>query len=140
MRKHFLNGLKRGTITMETTNKEQGNVANPAKREQRFPDKVSDATIATNPQVKKGNVAIEKNVLLIRTDAKLPKSIKEKLRKLGGIWQEAYGAYAILLEKKDTAEEILFPWKEKISYSLGYVDPYHFTSEGRIEGKRGLRL
>ncbi len=125
---------------METSKENNGSVVTPTKSDQRSQDINLNMNIAATHGTGKENVPVEVNALIIRSKIKLPKSIKEKMKKMGAVWNDAYQAYAILLDKKIAVEGLLAPWKEKISFSTGYIDPHHFSFEGKAEDQRDLRF
>lgn len=74
----------------------------------------------------KGNVP-DANALLIRVKTKLPNPIKDKIKKMGAIWLEAYQGYGISLAQKASLQKALDPWKTHISFSEIFVDPSIFS-------------
>ena len=95
-------------------------------------------TISLGDDSKKIKDSFEK-VLLIKLKRKLPKEIKSKLKRLGAIWYEPFEAYVSLLEKRKEVEELLAPWKEKVAFSGGYVDPHLFSAEGKVRNNQDVR-
>lgn len=95
-------------------------------------------TISLEDDSKKLKESFEK-VLLIKLKGKLLKEIKSKLKKLGAIWYEPFEAYVSLLEKRKEVEELLSPWKEKVLFTEGYVDPCLFSAEGKVRNNQEVR-
>ena len=95
-------------------------------------------TITLEDKSKKQNDSFEK-VLLVKPKGRIPKEIKSKLKRLGAIWCEPFEAYAFLLEKRKEVEELLSPWKEKVLFTEGYVDPCLFSAEGKARNNQEVR-
>lgn len=97
-----------------------------------------DISISSNEQ--KENLPPAKNALLIRVKAKLPKPIKEKLKRAGAIWLEVYQGYGIPIEQKETINRLLQSSINKVSISEECVDPQRFSSMGKVKNNRELRI
>ncbi len=88
---------------------------------------------------KNGNNS-RKNALLLRVKTKLPRPIKNKLKRLGAIWLEVYQGYAIPIEQKSPTLTLIEPWKSEIETSEILIDGGLFTSAGKMRNNQELKI